>query len=340
MTSSGKRWGLIGASAIARDWVIPALREAGQEVACVMSRDPDRAAAFAAATEIPTAVASLDALLSAEIDVVYVSTTNERHRAEVEAAAAAGAHVLCEKPLALTVEDAAAMVAACERGGVVLATNHHMRGSGLHRRMAEIVRAGELGRVLSARLLHVGYLPEHLQTWRLTRPDQGGGVFLDLAVHDCDSIRHILGDEPVEVAGLAAQAGMASGALMDSAMFCLRMAGGQLVHVHESFVERHADSRIEIALEGGVLTATKAMAQAPLGALFLTRDGEREPVEVDAGSLYARTIRSFVDAIDGRGAPLASGRDGLRSLQLALTAQDACASGARLPIPSLEKTSP
>ena len=106
---NGVRWGLIGASTIAREWVIDAIRAAGGEVVAVLSGDPERGNRFAAENDIATAVTSLDALLGGGVDAVYISTTNELHRDQVFAAAAAGKHVMCEKPLALTLADAQAM---------------------------------------------------------------------------------------------------------------------------------------------------------------------------------------------------------------------------------------
>src|SRR5512138_75673 len=98
-------WGLVGASAIAHEWVIEAIRAVpGNEVAAVFSTDPARGTRYAADHAIPTFHPSLDALLGdPRVAAVYVSTTNELHRIQVLAAAAAGKHVLCEKPLALTV---------------------------------------------------------------------------------------------------------------------------------------------------------------------------------------------------------------------------------------------
>jgi 1,5-anhydro-D-fructose reductase (1,5-anhydro-D-mannitol-forming) len=97
-------WGLIGASTIAREHMVKAIRaQEGQIVEAVFSSSMDRAKAFATDCQIPTAYDSLDALLAdPKVHAVYISTTNELHRDQVFAAAAAGKHVLCEKPLALT----------------------------------------------------------------------------------------------------------------------------------------------------------------------------------------------------------------------------------------------
>jgi 1,5-anhydro-D-fructose reductase (1,5-anhydro-D-mannitol-forming) len=118
-------WGLIGASTIAHEWVIDAIRAVpGNEVVAVFSTDPARGARYASDHRIPAHPASLPALLAdPRVDSVYVSTTNELHKAQTLAAAAAGKHVLCEKPLALSVADAREMIAACAAAGVVLGTN-------------------------------------------------------------------------------------------------------------------------------------------------------------------------------------------------------------------------
>src|SRR5688500_12491652 len=128
-------WGLVGASTIAREWMIPAINaQPDGRVVAVTGGDPARVARYAAEQGIPRAHASLAALLAEpEVDVVYVSATNERHHGPTLAAARAGKHVLCEKPLALTLAEAREMVAVCRAAGVVLGTNHHLRNAVTHR---------------------------------------------------------------------------------------------------------------------------------------------------------------------------------------------------------------
>lgn len=101
------RWGLIGASTIAREWMVGAIRANQGDVVGVMSTDAQRAADFAAPLEIPNAVTSLEALFDLNLDAVYISTTNELHCSQTIAAAQRGLHVMCEKPLATELDDAA-----------------------------------------------------------------------------------------------------------------------------------------------------------------------------------------------------------------------------------------
>ena len=115
---------------------------------------------------------------------------------------------LCEKPLALTLADARAMVAECRKRGVVMGTNHHLRNAATHRAMREAIKAGRIGKPLFARVFHSVYLPAHLQGWRIERPDAGGGVVMDITVHDADTLRFVLDDEPTSVVAMTSQGGM------------------------------------------------------------------------------------------------------------------------------------
>ena len=100
------------------------------------------------------------------------------------------------------------MVAACKAAGVVMGTNHHLRNAGTHRAMREAIAAGRIGKPLFARVFHAVYLPPHLQGWRITTPGAGAGVVLDITVHDADTLRFVLGDEPVEVTAFTQEGGM------------------------------------------------------------------------------------------------------------------------------------
>src|SRR5882757_9313430 len=201
-------WGFIGASTIAAQHMIGAVRaQPGHDVVAVASSSAERARAFAAEHKIAGAYDSVAALLAdPAVQAVYISTTNELHRDQVLAAAAAGKHVLCEKPLALTVDDARAMVRACAAARVTMATNHHLRNAATHRKIRELVQGGAIGKPLFARVFHAVYLPPHLQGWRLDKPQAGGGVILDITVHDIDTLRFLLDAEPVDAVGISQSA--------------------------------------------------------------------------------------------------------------------------------------
>ena len=327
-------WGLIGASTIAKEWMIGAIRaQAGHEVVAVLSTDSQRAHTFAAENQIPASYTELDALLAdASVDAVYISTTNELHKTQTLAAAAAGKHVLCEKPLAVTLADARDMVAACSRAGVVMGTNHHLRNAATHRQIRELIQSGAIGKPLFARVFHAVYLPAHLQGWRLTKPYAGGGVILDITVHDADTLRFVLGAEPVEATALSQQAGMAQGALEDGVMAVLRFDNGVLAQLHDAFTVQHAGTGLEVHGSEGSILARNVMTQKPAGEVILRDAGGETAIALEHENLYVRGLRAFAAAMAGNGAPSASGVDGVRSLATALAVQESCRSGRCIPV--------
>jgi 1,5-anhydro-D-fructose reductase (1,5-anhydro-D-mannitol-forming) len=322
--SKGLRWGLIGASTIASEHMIGAMRANGGEIVAVLSSDASRGQSYAATHGIPRSTTDLAALVQApDIDAVYVSTTNELHRDQVFAAAAAGKHVMCEKPLALTLADARAMVAECKRSGIVIGTNHHLRNAATHRAMRDAIAQGRIGKPLFARVFHAVYLPPHLQGWRIKTPRAGGGVILDITVHDADTLRFVLGDEPESVSAMVSRAGMGEAGLEDGVMGVVRFSGGVLAQFHDAFTTRYATTGFEVHGEEGSLVATDCMTQQPKGEVVLRTAGSAVPLSVIHENLYARSIRLFQDATAGAGAPAATGEDGVRSLALALATIEA-----------------
>jgi 1,5-anhydro-D-fructose reductase (1,5-anhydro-D-mannitol-forming) len=330
-------WGLIGASTIARQYMVDAIRaQRGNFVQAVMSSSQERADKFASELGIPAAYSSVASLLSdPKVQAVYISTTNELHFEQVIAAAAAGKHVLCEKPLALTADEAISMVRACRQAGVVMATNHHLRNAATHRKIRELIAQGAIGKPLFARVFHAVYLPPHLQGWRLDKPEAGGGVILDITVHDIDTLRFTLGSELVEVVGLSQTASMAKAGLEDGVMAVMRFANGVVAQIHDAFTVKHAGNGIEYHGEAGSIIGRNVMTQQPVGEVIL-RDAEGEKlIAIEHESLYARGVASFCAAMAGNGEPAATAEDGVKSLVGALAVVNACDFGGRQAVPSL-----
>jgi len=331
--SANLRWGLIGASTIAAEHMIGAMRANGGEVVSVLSAEPARAKSFAEAHGIHRATADLSTLVNdPEVEAVYISTTNELHRDQLFAAASAGKHVLCEKPLALNLADARSMVEACRARGVVMGTNHHLRNAATHRAMREAIAEGRIGRPLFARVFHAVFLPAHLQGWRIRAPAAGGGVILDITVHDADTLRFVLNDEPTSASAMAASSGMAEAGLEDGVMGVLRFQGGALAQFHDAFTTRYATTGFEVHGEEGSLIGTDCMTQAPKGEVLLRSKAGEERLTLAHENLYVRSVRLFQEAVAGRGAPAASGEDGVRSLAIALAVAEAARSGRETPV--------
>jgi len=320
------RWGLIGASDIAATSIIPAIRELRSTVEAVYSRSAERGAEYARKHTIPNSFDDLQALLSADVDAVYVSTTNERHHEETLDAAAAGKHVLCEKPLALSLEAAAEMVRACRSAGVVLATNHGRRHDAGLRTAREVVRSGRLGKIISARTSNAVELPARLRGWRLTDASAGGGVVLDLVVHEADTLCFVLDQDPVQVTALTGSHGMASDGVEDEVMGVLRMGSGLLASYACSFITPCGHVGLDVNGTDASLSVQRLPGHEPT-AVLRHRSGQEDIPLPRVEPPGQATVRAFEAAVRGEGEPTASGEDGLRSLAVALASLESARSG-------------
>lgn len=326
------RWGIWGATTIAQEWMIDAIRARGGEIVSLCGRDQERAAAYAARNGIPRYFTSPEGFLRSGIDAVYVGTINAFHHEHVLAAAAAGKHVLCEKPLALTLGAARDMIDACTNASVVLAVNHHLRNAAPHAAVKDMLRQARIGDIVSVALTHAGYLPPHLQGWRINDTSAGSGVVLDLTVHDADLLHFLLDSEPESVFAVGGNNGLARPGIEDSVMGAIRFRNGVKASFFDAFTTPFAQHRLEIHGTKGTLIATENLQQTPGGRLVLRNDDGAQDVPIRPTNLYEPNIEAFHDAVHGRGAPIATGADGLRSLAVALAAKQSIESGTMVPV--------
>jgi 1,5-anhydro-D-fructose reductase (1,5-anhydro-D-mannitol-forming) len=215
---------------------------------------------------------------------------------------------------------------------VTLGTNHHLRNAATHRAMREAILAGRIGRPLFARVFHAVYLPPHLQGWRIDKPEAGGGVILDITVHDADTLRFVLDSEPVAVSAMTSRGGMAHEGLEDGVMGVVRFANGALAQFHDAFTTRYATTGFEVHGQEGSLIGRDCMTQAPKGEVALRTAKGEENLRLEQENLYARSVRLFSEAAAGRGSPAATGEDGVKSLAVALAASEAARAGRETPV--------
>jgi 1,5-anhydro-D-fructose reductase (1,5-anhydro-D-mannitol-forming) len=308
-------WGIVGLGRIAGSQIAPAIAasETGT-LASVVSRDQRRADEFAGVHGASTALDDYAKMLAdPAVEAVYIATPNALHAEQVVAAARAGKHVLCDKPLALTMADALRCVAECRSAGVRLGITFQTRYHDGLADVVKLVRDGGIGRVIVAevtmsagRNLPVG--------WRTDPALAGLGTLNNIAVHAFDLLRYLLGSEVTEVVALT---DAEPGYLVDTtALALLRFASGTIAYVNANQSVPH--SRDDIVLygsEGRVLGRNLSRPGRDGTLSVSTPAGERE---VAAGShdAYRRVIDAFADAVAHDRDPSPSGEDGVRSVEL------------------------
>jgi 1,5-anhydro-D-fructose reductase (1,5-anhydro-D-mannitol-forming) len=313
--------------------MIPAMRRLGHEIAGVLSASEERAAEYAQLHQIPFATSQIDLLVSRDdVDAVYVSTINRLHCPNTLDAAAAGKHVLCEKPVALNLADGWAMVRACEAAGVVLGVNHHLPCAATHREIRRLVADGAIGQPLGVRVFHAVKLPERLATWRLRDPAAGAGVPLDMTVHDGAVVNSLLG-RPLDAVALGVRQGPWDAAVDDAIMSVLRYEGDVLAQIHDAFTVAYAGTGLEVHGVDGSIVATDVMGQDPIGTVVLRNAAGEQEVDIpDRRDLYEVSVEAFARAIEEKSEPAVTGVDGVRALAVALAVQEAASSCRRVPV--------
>ena len=319
--------GLLGVAHVHADAYVPALRRLAAEVVGASDHDAVRGRRWSATHDVPW-FGSRDALL-AVVDGVIVCSETARHRGDVEAAAAAGVAVLCEKPLATSEEDADAIVAACDVAGVPLMTAFPVRYSPPVRQVADLVTSGDLGQVWAAQGVNQGELPARHRAWFVDRREAGGGALMDHVVHLADLLRWMLGQDPVEV--YAATNRILHGQRVPvetGGLVVLTYADGTFASIDCSW-SRPDDYptwgglALELVAERGVV-AVDAFSQhlvvhggpyGPLGWLGWGTDPDQA------------MIADFLAVVRDRRAPGVTGEDGRVATRIALAAARSAASG-------------
>lgn len=193
------RWGILSTADIGMTKVIPAIQRAEtSEVVAIASRDRDRAAVAAAQLGIPTAYGTYEELLVADdVDAVYIPLPNDLHAEWTVKAAAAGKHILTEKPLALTAAQAERMARACEEAGVKLAEAFMYRHHPTWVEAVQLVRRGAIGDLQSVQSWFSYYNddPESI----CNRRENGGGAIMDLGCYSINLSRMLFAAEPIRV---------------------------------------------------------------------------------------------------------------------------------------------
>lgn len=267
-----------------------------------------------------TAYSDLDAFLAA-VDVVDVCAPTHLHAELVEAAAAAGKDVVCEKPLARTADQAERMLAACEAAGVRLLVAHVVRFFPEYAAAKAAVERGAVGQPAVLRFSRATYQPSKpADNWFVDHGKSGGLVF-DLMVHDIDQARWFAGDVTSVYARSVAAA--RPGAGLDHAIAVLRHRSGALTHLEASWAYPPPTFRTrgEIAGEAGVIS-WDSDRDRPVHLLPRDEPGDDGPgvpaiSATVAEDPYTTQIRHFLAVLRGETAPLVTAEDGLAAVRIA-----------------------
>ncbi|MGP4059114.1 Gfo/Idh/MocA family protein [Halobacillus sp. H74] len=290
---------------------------------------------------------SYEELLDQEtVDAVSVCLPNYLHAPVSIAALNAGSHVLCEKPMATSKEEAEEMIQAAEKNGRKLMIAHNQRFVPSHVKAKELIESGSLGKVYSFRTAFghggpEGWSAEGEDSWFFKRDQAFIGAMGDLGVHKADLLRYILGEEFVDVAGFIENNAKDKITVDDNAVCILRSESGVVGTMAASWAYNpQEDNSTVIYGEKGTLRLEddpvySLVAQYTNGDTVNYQLGKIQSNE-DGGQSDTGVINHFVDSILNDKEPLITGQEGLKSLEVIL---GALRSGETRQISSLERVS-
>lgn len=310
------------------------------ELVGIWDDDPGRgeeaAAAYGARFE-----PHLDRLLAA-CDAVGITSETSKHADLVEAAAAAGKHILLEKPMATSVAECDRIRAAVQDAGIIFMQNFPKRYDPVNHELVRRVRAGELGDVSLVRVRHGNYhllqLAERAHTaWFANPALSGGGALIDEGIHAIDFLLWLLG-EPERVFAQISNQTLKLG-IEDTALIVLAFPNGALAEISTGNVMVAAESSIEIfgsegsAALAGVDLASREFVRAPYLKFFRYGEergawnGSEAVPYFRQGNFHQQGPLHFLDCIRGGAAPVVSLEDGRKSLVIVEAAYRAARTG-------------
>ena len=285
-------WGLLGTARINRSIIPPLRLSVRNNLLAVASRTQERADAYAAEWSIPRAHASYEAMLAdPEIDVVYIPLPNQLHAEWAIKAAEAGKHVLCEKPLALTVQDVEAMTEAAAKAGTFLVEAFMYRFHARTLKIKEMIESGTIGD-----LHHI----KGAFTFPLNRPKDvrwdpalGGGSLWDVGCYPLSFSRYMIGSEPEE---LYAYQFIGESGIDESFSAQMLFADGVTAQFDSGF---RSQFRMHMEVTGSKASIFVPMAFKPGQRCYihLITGNNTQYIAVDGSHLYVDEVEHLADAV-------------------------------------------
>lgn len=316
-----------------------ALRQQGVDchVAALVDIDPDHLRQKAAEWGIPAAYTDLPSAMDAcaQAEAVVLATPHHLHRQGAEEAAGAGKHVLVEKPMALTLADADAMIEACDQAGVQLMVAESARYHRTSLSMREALEAGRIGEVLSGRINRITrgrhtYTYPGRRAWLADPAVCGGGIWMLNGIHEMSVARMLLG-EPARIYAREVRSNGFQSQLEATVVALVSFAGGAQITMTVS-AELHGYKRFgDVALFGS--DGTLFLGREPPVELVIHREDGVEKIEcpedaIDgAAGAFVRQMKEFMAAITEKRRPLTCGRCERRTLRAILAGYESIRTG-------------
>jgi myo-inositol 2-dehydrogenase/D-chiro-inositol 1-dehydrogenase len=282
------------------------------ELIALCSLDTETAQILTAQFNIPKVTSDYTTLLTdSQIDAVLVASSTDTHVEICQAAAKAGKHIFCEKPIALDLEQIDETLAIVEKAGIKFQVGFNRRFDINFKRVREAIVTGEIGEPHILRITSRDPAPPPIEYVKVS-----GGIFLDMTIHDFDMARYLIGDEVVEVyavGGVRVDPKIGEAGDIDTAIITLRFQNGVLATIDNSREAVYGyDQRVEVFGSKGMVTAGNPLADT---VTFSGSEGSRSASPPDFfveryKEAYLSELRAFIRCIQEGTQPPVTGADG------------------------------
>lgn len=325
------RVGVIGCGSIARHRHLPEYAaNPNVELVAVCDNNAERAMEIGEKYGVPSYTSFVELLRNAEVDAVSVCTPNYLHAPISNAALLAGVHVLCEKPMATSEEEAKSMIETAKNSGKKLMIAHNQRFVASHQKARQLIQSGEVGKIYSFRTAFghggpEGWSVEGKEGWFFQKDKAFVGAMGDLGVHKTDLLRYILGEEIVEVGAFVETSAKEFATVDDTAVCVLKTESGIIgtLAASWSYVSKEDNSTI-IYGENAILRleddpTNSLVVQYKNGDVVNYQLGKIQSND-EGGQSSSHVIDLFVDAVLNDREVAVSGEEGMKSLGVILAA--------------------
>ena len=293
------RFGICGCGGFMERGVLPLVTKVdGVKVTAAFDQDAARMNKVGDQFGISRRYGSAEELIqSPEIDIVYIASPNAFHKDQTLAAAKAGKHVFCQKPMGINAGECRQMVDACRAGGVKLGIGFCYPFAGAQQKAREMIRQGAIGKVSYYSISYsLGGYNKDTVGWRCDPKLSGGGPLMDIAPHLVNLGCFLLDDKVQSVMSYVRPDLTAKDIELD-AVALFEFTGGARGLIDTSFVRSHMHT-YSIIGTGGSIRAVGTMCWRISGSLFLEADGKTRDVPFDMTEGIEEEIRQFVQAIE------------------------------------------
>ena len=339
------KWGIIGCGGIAHRRTIPGIAKSqGSVLGYVMDLNPDLCKTVGEEYGVSYS-SNIEDVINSDVDVVYIATPVFCHKEQVIMAAKAKKHILLEKPMGLTCQEAEEIINVCKENNVKLAVGFMMRYHAHHQQIKELLQSGKIGDIVSMRAQFTCWYPDMPGVWRQNKAKSGGGAVMDMATHCIDLLQYLTGAQAEEVFAMCSTQTF-NYEVDDSASIMMKMKGGAHAYIDANFniPDDATEGKLEFYGTKGSIIATGTLAQEEVGTTKVTlaktgqgydasqARGELKSYELPAsdGNLYTKEIESFADSIINDSPVIISGEEALYVQRICESAYASSDSGTKI----------